>query len=848
MSLHRFAFAVLVGFAVPSSLSVSAIAAPPPTVLFAGKDSPPLPIVIESPGDWHGDETLAPAVEDFRTLLSRMAGAEFEISPPETVADGRRIIRLKVSEKPDIPASDREHYRIVTSDAGIELRGDTPLALRHALYDLLHRLGFRQYFPGRTWEIVPKLPKIAVALDIDERPDYASRRIWYGYGLWEHNRENYPAWCARNRMAEGLKLNTGHAYGGIISRRKADFDAHPEFYALVDGKRDIRGQAKLCIGNPALRDTVKAYALDFFAENPGADSVSMDPSDGGGWCECDACAAIGPPSDRALLLANEVAEAVNARFPGKVVGMYAYSFHSPPPALTVHPRVIVSAATGFIRGGLSIDAIMTGWRAKGATLGVREYYSVHTWDRDLPGAARGANLDYLATTIPDFHAKGARYLSAESSDNWGCNGLGYYFASRVLWDTGEAARRDEIVADFLAQAFGPAREPMEKFYTLIEGSNKNARLVYDDLLARMFRRLGEARELAGGDEAIRRRVDELVLYTRYVELFDRYRNAREDARQRAFEDLIRHGYRMRGTSLIHAYALYRDLAARDKSVVIPEGAGFRVPEPVNPWKSSEPFSGDDIEAMLGSGIANHQPVQLDFEPREFTENLVPATCVLESLPESAPGGAERMRGNRSFHTVAELPGEEYELRVTGGLIEHYRDRGNVRIAVWKIGGASDTGERETLIFEDQSVPPDGVERAVKWTARDPGVYRVDVADGHDLTRVVWPEGQRMSWRATLEDRKDFSGRWSLWFFVPKGTRTLGLYSAAQGGQLLRPDGKPALDLKTESGAFLSTPVPEGMDNTLWRIHSAAGKVALLNVPPWLARSPAELCLPAELAE
>ncbi len=30
-------------------------------------------------------------------------------------------------------------------------------------------------------------------------------------------------------------------------------------------------------------------------------------------------------------------------------------------------------------------------------------------------------------------------MSAESSDNWGPNGLGYYPAARMLWDVDEAA-------------------------------------------------------------------------------------------------------------------------------------------------------------------------------------------------------------------------------------------------------------------------------------------------------------------------------------------------------------------------------------------------------------------------
>ena len=162
-----------------------------------------------------------------------------------------------------------------------------------------------------------------------------------------------------------------------------------------------------------------------------------------------------------------------------------------------------------------------------------------------------------------------------------------------------------------------------------------------------------------------------------------------------------------------------------------------------------------------------------------------------------------------------------------------------------MGGASATGERETLITEDNSVPPDGEERTVRLKIEQPGIYRIDVNDGHDLTSVKWPEGQVMSWKMSLEDHpQSMSGRWSLYFYVPKGTKRIGLYSAAgEGSRLLRPDGEKALDLKAASGEFLSAEVPDGMDGKLWRFHHMAGKICLMNVPPFLARSAEELVLP-----
>jgi hypothetical protein len=385
---------------------------------------------------------------------------------------------------------------------------------------------------------------------------------------------------------------------------------------------------------------------------------------------------------------------------------------------------------------------------------------------------------------------------------------------------------------------------MREFYQRIDGDNRLATLVYDDLLARLFRLLGEAKTAAKGDPAVAARLDSLILWVRHAELYDRYRRAGGARRQAAFQEMLKHAWRIRDTHMIHSYALYRDVDGRDKAVSIPAKAVWTVPEPENPWKSSKPFSPTEIATILREGIAGHTPVELDFEPVVGDDSkLVPAREVLP-LPDAPPGNAASGRGPRSWLTRIDAVPSEIVLEVTGGLIEHYRDRGNVRIQLWKLGGPSATGEGETLVAEDLSVPPDGGERRVALKVTEPGMHRLDLDDGHDLTRVEWPEGRLMSWKMSLEEFPDaISGRWTLYAWVPAGTRRIGLYSAASAGELINPRGEKALELAAEGGRFLSAPVPEGMDGRFWKFRSVAGRVSLLSIPPYLARTPAELLVP-----
>jgi len=795
-------------------------------------------------------ERTRASAETLAGLLSRITGAQFQTGTGDGTAgialglpgDFPKLEQARRWAAPKV--TELESYSLQTHANGLRILRATGLAVENAMWDFLHRLGYRQFFPGETWEVVPRTEELSVALDVEEAPDYLARRIWYGYGLWEYNQAPYQDWCAKNRTVGGVALSTGHAYGRIIRDLRADFEAHPEFYALLDGKRKIARQAKLCISNGDLRQRVAQYAVAQFDRKPELQSISMDPSDGGGWCECPACLAVGSVSDRALLLANQVAQAVNAKHPGRLVGMYAYGYHSPPPTIRVEPQVVVSVATAFLKGGFTLDEIIAGWSGKGATLGIREYYSVNTWDRDLPGHSRGAKLDYLAETIPKFHAQGARFLSAESGDSWAPNGLGYYLAARVLWNVDEAGKKKRIVEDFLTRAFGAAKAPMAEFYAQIDGSKPH--LVASDQLARMFRALAKGRELAD-HAAVNKRLDHLLLYARYVDLYQRYAGAKGEQRQLAFEQLIRHAYRMRETMMVHTKALYRDLVNRDRTVSIPDGATWKSPEETNPWKSSAPFTAAEFATFLAEGIERYQPTTLRIQPVKYSERLVPTTGL--ALPKIVnPGELGPGRNKQTFYTFSKLGRTSLQLRVTGGLIPHYRDRGNVRVQLWKIGGESATGERETLIQTDRSVPPDGKERPVLLTMPSIGLYRIDVTDGGDRTLVTWPPGQAMVVRSTVDEPMNAHyGSWMMHFYVPKGTKMIGFHGGRHG-EIHDSAGRPVFWLNGRQPDYYTVAVPEGEDGTFWRVRYGRGPIRLLNVPPYFARSPGELLLPREVVD
>ncbi|HSU67617.1 MAG TPA: DUF4838 domain-containing protein [Tepidisphaeraceae bacterium] len=800
------------------------------------------PVVVSE----HASKRVRDAAESLAEMLSRISGDKFDVTSGDGAAG---IVVGLASDFPSIgvdPAFDpkdpihREDYEIQSHEHGIRVLGATELAVEDAVWDLLYRAGYRQFFPGKHWEIVPHEPNLSIGVNAREHPCYLARRIWYGYGAWDYAKGPYAKWCAKNRCVMGIELSTGHSYDGILHANKAAFAAHPEYLGLVNGKRT---STKFCISNPGLRKLVVDYELKKFAEKPDLDSVSLDPSDGGGWCECENCAKLGSITDRALLLANEVAAAVNAKYPGKLVGMYAYNYHSPPPDIRADPHVVVSVATAFLKGGSTLDENLAGWSAKANMLGIREYYEVQPWDRDMPAQARGGNIGYLTRTIPAFYSKGARFMSAEAGDSWGPDGLGFYLASRMMWDVREAQRTDELVEDFLTRCFGPAKEPMREFYKQLDGSQPH--LISSDQLGRMFRSLSEARKLANSPDQ-QARIDDLLLYARYADLFTRYSKAAGPQRQTAFEAVIRHAYRMRSSMMIHALGLIRDLAGRDKTVHLPAEARFNAPAAKNPWRSDRPFDEAELSTFIQEGTDRYPLSDVQFKPVAFGDDLIVPTKL--NLADAPAGTLGAGRGKQTFYTRVDSAPATIDLLVTGGLIAHYRDRGNVRIELHKIGGASQTGEHDTLVGQDRSVPPDGNEHEVKLEIKEPGLYRLTLDDGNDSTLVKWNCGLPMTIRSTLDEPMNkHYGMWQMYFYVPKGTKVVGLFGG-EHGEIHDSAGHPVFWLNGKEPNYYSVDVPDGQDGKVWSVRYVRGPISLLTVPPCFSPSPKGLLLPAEVVD
>ena len=84
------------------------------------------------------------------------------------------------------------------------------------------------------------------------------------------------------------------------------------------------------------------FSANHFEKYPDSRFASLSGSDGGGWCECEKCKAIGPTqTHRTFAFANAVAEALEDSYPNRGFCVLAYQATIEPPMdMKIHRNVV----------------------------------------------------------------------------------------------------------------------------------------------------------------------------------------------------------------------------------------------------------------------------------------------------------------------------------------------------------------------------------------------------------------------------------------------------------------------------------------------------------------------------
>jgi len=211
-----------------------------------------------------------------------------------------------------------------------------------------------------------------------------------------------------------------------------------------------------------------------------------------------------------------------------------------------------------------------------------------------------------------------------------------------------------------------------------------------------------------------------------------------------------------------------------------------------------------------------------------------------------------------------VEGKDAEIRfqATPGTI--LRNRGDITISLYPWDGSdtgqeteapeagAEAGEENVPVFLQSTsaitIPPDREVHAVEFKPQHGGAFMVEIQDAQSGVLVAdWPSDLPFTLESSEERQFFIVGRVNLVFYVPKGTRTLGLFASGKG-TIFDANDRPAHELDGKVG-YVSLPIEEGMDGKFWRFYGmVGGRITLLTVPPFMAPSARELMLPREVVE
>jgi len=454
----------------------------------------------------------------------------------------------------------------ISGGPGVMIAAPARMGLLYGAYDFLHRLGVRWYAPGKAHEIVPRqtLDPFPPRFNVTESPHFLTR----GFHAWEDRADReFLLWMARNRLNYwcveqsdkpflhklGIKLvggahvltslylgpNLDYPYNHtqfkgdearpadpypVSTEYQADadkngklsyFEAHPEWYGLIKGRRSPRIEGdfgdNFCTSNAeAMAEWTKNAVADL-ANGRYKDATFMNAwtLDVGNWCECDNCKNLGTPTDRNILFVHAYSRAIKKAQAEKIINRQVRLFFlayadviepstKPLPADFDYDMCIATYfpikrcyVHLFDQPGCSVNAKylkhLEGWfvdpnRFYKGQVCIGEYYNVSGY-KCLPVCF----MHSMAHDIPYYYSAGARHFHYMhvTTDNWGSRALTNWQMARQVWNPG--VNCEESWRDYFQGRYGPAHKVMRQFYEGLEAMLSNV----SELKYNLGRRLGK---------------------------------------------------------------------------------------------------------------------------------------------------------------------------------------------------------------------------------------------------------------------------------------------------------------------------------------------------------------------
>ena len=183
-------------------------------------------------------------------------------------------------------------------------------------------------YPGEAGIFVPRSETLTVPDDLDITA-VPYTRFGIGRGM-----EIYYSLANDKLPASWYRCHGGHSHIPAVPRAEYS-ESHPEYFAIVGGKRDGYHIPQYCLSNPEVQELIYRHLLSSL-DQPGVQEAQLGQTDGFRGCECENCREFYRDGMGEALwkLHLGMAERLLKDRPGKRVRILAYGPTFDPPVFT----------------------------------------------------------------------------------------------------------------------------------------------------------------------------------------------------------------------------------------------------------------------------------------------------------------------------------------------------------------------------------------------------------------------------------------------------------------------------------------------------------------------------------
>lgn len=721
----------------------------------------------------------------------------------------------------------QERYVLRTPAASsrVIVAGATVTALRHAVWDLLKRIGYRHYFQTPTWEVVPSAPSLVVNLAVDEKPAFLQRTLAVTGNLWESafvtaSSSQVNEWLKHNRMGGSATLAATAAYGKVVQyweqRHGVAFPG-----ALSTDPSQNYSNRQFCLSGVATVGGQQVTVLDAVREWAQAQTtatLSLSPNAGVNWASAITngslnCNDINDPVYGSV--ANRLAAIFNAAAevqPTKLIAATVQYDFAEAPTLSLRQNVFVNVRSTYASlNPTTLESLVKNWSASSFETGIEDYFGVS--NAEVPGQRGGVDhsqdvvvlsASSLVDRVSRFYQVGGRRYAADINWGWGQSGPAWWALAQALWDADERPSGASYRADFLTRAFGAAAPEMDTYYSVIE----NRPLWSENLIGVMYRALKRGFELTELDPAVQARLSDLAVYTRYLELnrkmWNRCSTSGGGTEQAELKEVLQFAYATRDRRILEARdamaGVVDDLATctsctangcvnaqgqlTGAACALPEwgvgcpsatqtaacGSCYGTTPPntqsCNAMKNGTAPSQTELRTIVANGALSNNVLPSGLT-RSFSRDLVPYT----------PDNPALTRRLDSYYT--KQPYNFYLQRPasSGNLGVHVRKFSSSQILAGQLALAS----QPDMPIDRRVFGGSALETDWDFNVSSSALYRLDLDDRGGRMYTTFPPDTRAAIPVGADDLPlPINYRYGAYFVVPKGTTHVVGWSQADG--------------------------------------------------------------------